>query len=76
MDNFKFVYQILSTLEKEMDYPQFDLKCISHETLGITKERWTRYIEMMQDCGYIKGANIQTFFNGETVVNMRMLGSL
>lgn len=39
MDNFKAVYRILSTLEKAMDLPEFDVKQIGHATLGVTQER-------------------------------------
>ena len=57
-DNFKFIYKILRTLESAMDYPEFDVSQISAEKLGISSERWTRYIEILQDVGYIKGAKI------------------
>lgn len=54
-DNFKFIYKILHTLEAAMDYSEFDISQISAERLGISQERWARYIEMMTDVGYIKG---------------------
>lgn len=56
MDNFKAVYRILSALEKAMDYLQFDADQIGPDALGVSKERWGRYMEMMMDAGYIKGA--------------------
>ena len=49
MDNFKAVYKILSALEKAMDYPEFDINDVGPEALGVSKERWARYIEMMSD---------------------------
>lgn len=58
MDNFKAVYRILSALEKAMDLPQFDVEQIGPEALGVSKERWSRYMEMMLDVGYIKGVTI------------------
>lgn len=58
MDNFKAVYKILSTLEKAMDLPEFDLSQINAEKLGVSNERWARYLEMMVDVGYIKGISI------------------
>ncbi len=58
MDNFKAVYKILSTLEKAMDLPEFDLSQISAEKLGVSKERWAKYLEMMVDVGYIKGIRV------------------
>ena len=39
MDNLKAVYKILSTLEKAMDYPEFDLNLISAEKWGVSQER-------------------------------------
>ena len=65
MDNFKAVYKILSTLEKSMDYPEFDMDRISANTLGISQERWNRYIEMMVDVGYLKGVEITECIDGE-----------
>lgn len=69
MDNFKAVYKILSTLEKAMDLPEFDISAIDYRILGVTKERWSRYIEMMADVGYIKGVRVGTNITGETIVN-------
>lgn len=69
MDNFKAVYKILSSLEKAMDFPEFDVTTIRHEKLGVSKERWARYIEMMADVGYIKGVKVFTDIAGETNVN-------
>lgn len=64
MDNFKAVYKILSTLEKSMDLPEADLDSIDHKALDISKERWCRYIEMMLDVGYIKGASVKRDISG------------
>ena len=58
MDNFKAVYKILSTLEKAMDLPEFDISVIDYKAIGVSKERWSRYIEMMADVGYIKGVRV------------------
>ncbi len=69
MDNFKAVYNILSALEKAMDLPEFDLETISHEVLGVSKQRWARYLEMMADVGYIKGINISKNILGETQIH-------
>lgn len=70
MDNFKAVYKILTSLEKAMDYPEFDTSIIEPEAIGVSKERWARYIEMMSDVGYIKGVEINTYVTGETVVDI------
>ena len=45
MDNFKSVYKILTALEKAMDLPEFDISQVGPEALGVTQERWNRYIE-------------------------------
>lgn len=57
-DNFKFIYKILRTLEAAMDCFEFDISQISAGKLGISQERWARYIEMMSDVGYIKGVRV------------------
>ena len=69
MDNFKAVYRILSALEKAMDLPDFDIDQIGAAALGVSEERWSRYIEMMCDVGYIKGATIQRSITGELMVD-------
>lgn len=68
MDNFKAVYKILSTLEKAMDLPEFDISQIGADKLGVSEERWARYIEMMADVGYIKGVRVFKDITGETNV--------
>lgn len=65
MDNFKAVYKILATLEKAMDLPAFDASQIGPSVLGVSNERWARYIEMMVDVGYIKGVSIKRDILGE-----------
>lgn len=71
MDNFKAVYKILTALEKAMDLPEFDVDQIGHEALGVSVERWARYIEMMYDVGYIKGVELHKNILGETIVNCK-----
>ena len=69
MDNFTAVYKILSALEKAMDFPQFDMEQIGHEVLGVSKERWCRYIEMMLDVGYIKGVELKRYITGDICID-------
>ena len=69
MDNFKAVYKILTALEKAMDLSEFDIMQVGPETLGVTPERWSRYLEMMADVGYIKGVSIRKDILGETHVD-------
>lgn len=55
MDNFKVIYKILRTLEKNMGNEKFSVSAISAEKMGISFERWEQLMIMMQDDGYIKG---------------------
>lgn len=54
-DNFKYIYKILSYLEKAMDYDQIDPDAISPETLKISEQRHRSIMFMLQESGYIKG---------------------
>ena len=69
MDNFKAVYRILSTLEKAMDLIDFDISQIDAKALGVTEQRWARYLEMMADVGYIKGVDVDESISGDLIVN-------
>lgn len=72
MDNFKAVYQILSALEKAMDYPEFNLlEHVNPSQLKVSEERFARYIEMMEDVGYIKGANVKKSITGDTILDVQ-----
>lgn len=71
MDNFKAVYRILSALEKAMDLTEFDVSQIGAEVLGVTEQRWARYIEMMADVGYIKGVHVQESITGDLMVDAK-----
>lgn len=71
MDNFKAVYRILTALERAMDLTEFDVSQIGPEALGVSQQRWARYIEMMQDVGYIKGALIKESISGDLIVDAR-----
>lgn len=73
MDTFKAVYKILTALEKAMDYPEFDVSQIGPEALGVSRERWSRYIEMMADVGYIKGVTVSYDILGDTNVTVSKL---
>jgi len=57
-DNFKIIYKILNTLEKALDFEEFNLKTISSDKLGISEARYRKYIEMLVDSGYIKGIRV------------------
>ena len=69
MDNFKIIYKILSVLEKSMDLENVDIERISSNNLGISQQRWNKYMEMLLDAGYIIGVTIQKYVTGETNVD-------
>ena len=69
MDNFKIISKILSVLEKSMDLENVDIERISSNNLGISQQRWNKYMEMLLDAGYIKGVTIQKYVTGETNVD-------
>ena len=71
MDNFKAVYKILSALEKAMDLPEFDIMEVGPEKLGVSGERWARYVEMMADVDYIKGVSIHRDVLGQLCVDAK-----
>ena len=64
MDNFKAIYRILKALEAAMDWPEFDISQVGPEQLGVSQERWARYIEMMADIDLIKGVRVYTDVTG------------
>lgn len=70
MDNFSVIYKILSALEKSMDLQEFDPERISPGALGVSKERWEKYIEMLADAGYIKGVSLKKYIDGKVVMNI------
>lgn len=70
MDNFKIIYKILSVLEKSMDLESIDTERISSNNLGISQQRWIKYMEMLLDAGYIKGVSIKKYTDGEMRVDI------
>lgn len=63
-NNFKIIYKILKTLEKAMDYEEPDLIGIGYVALGISETRWKAIIEMLVECGYVKGISVSKSFSG------------
>ena len=68
MDNFRVIYEILSTLEKAMDYDEFDFEQISAESLGISQNKWWRIIEMLVQNGYIQGVTVKYSIDGNNAL--------
>ncbi len=69
MDNFKAIYKILSALEASMDLNKANLEMFDATTLEVSKERWNKYIELMVDCGYVKGVRITPYINGNVRID-------
>lgn len=65
MDNFKAIYKMLSALERAMDLPTFSVEDFGLESMKVSSGRLNRYLEMLQDAGLIKGAELYTDVTGE-----------
>ncbi len=63
-DSFKIIYRILKTLEKAMQYDEFDEDLISAESLRITDAQWCAVMEMLADEGYVKGLTVKRSMDG------------
>lgn len=56
-----------------MDSERADISKFDHEQLGVSEERWLKYIAMMKEAGYITGVSItqnmygETLFDGENI---------
>ena len=60
-NHFKIIYKILSSLEKAMEYEEFDEARISPQALGISRPLWEKLIMMLSDSGYITGVVIKQY---------------
>ena len=60
MDSFKAIYKVLQALERSMDLPAFDISELALDAMGVSTERQYRYLEMLQDAGLIKNAELYT----------------
>ena len=58
MEAAKTIYKILSAFEKQLDAETFNSDFISPERLKISQTRRDRYIQMLEEEGYIKGITI------------------
>lgn len=54
-----------------MDSEFADLDKFGPEALCVSEQRWMRYMEMMSDCGYIKGVQISRDITGARNINCR-----
>ena len=68
---FKTIYTLLNRLEKGLDHEDFDAeKEISPEALKITESRWSAYIKMLNDAGYISGVRIEAYIDGTVSIDI------
>lgn len=74
MDNFSVIYKILKSLEKAMDYDEFDIKQIYPDVLKISENRWIKILEMLVNEGYITGVSVEHYLAGDklAVDNIRI----
>lgn len=70
MDTFKIIYKILKSLERAMDYEEFDCEGISHEALKISYPRWVSLTIMLKNEGYIDGVAIVKRMNAPKSVKL------
>lgn len=65
------IYKILFAFEKSLDLENFNPGCISPEVLGISRERWKKYIQMLSEKGYISGIEITKYVTGSVKIDFR-----
>lgn len=58
MEYFSVIYKILKTIEKSMDYEEFDCNSISPSILHITQNRRDVIITELVGNGYINGIDL------------------
>ncbi|MDY5795465.1 MAG: YjcQ family protein [Fusobacterium gastrosuis] len=73
MDNFKIIYKILKTIEKSMDFEEFDKECISYERLGISYERWEVIMHQLVVNDYIAGVHLLNNFAGSLTPDIKII---
>jgi hypothetical protein len=63
---YGIIWKILNILDLSLDLSDFDTeKELNPKHLGITENRFFRYIEMLQNAGYIDGVKIEEYLTGE-----------
>lgn len=73
MGNFKVIYNILKTIEKSMDFEEFDKESISHQRLNISYERQRILINQLVKDGFIDGILLVSSFNTETTKDVKIV---
>ena len=52
-----------------MDYDEFDIEQISAESLGISRNKWCRIMEMLAQNGYIQGVTVKYSIDGNVLIS-------
>lgn len=63
MDDFQVIYRILRHLRKAMDFDEVDMAMVSHNALGITKQRWNKLLIQLYKNDYIENIRLQQWIN-------------
>ncbi len=64
MANFALIYQILSLLDKYLDYPDPDWSKLSAENFKVTETRFINIMIMLYESGYIAGIDVIPLMGG------------
>lgn len=64
MANFKVIYEILTLLDKYMDYEDPDWSKLSAENFHITETRFINLMIMLYESGYIAGIDVIPLMGG------------
>ena len=64
MVNFKLIFQILSMMDKYLDYEDPDWSKLSAENFKVTETRFTNIMIMLYESGYIAGVDVIPLMNG------------
>jgi hypothetical protein len=54
-DNFKIIKEILVKIEEQLDEKSIDWSRFDYESLNMSKPRWIRIMEMLNEDGAIRG---------------------
>ena len=64
MANFRLIYQILSLLDRYLDYEEADWSKLSAENFHVTENRFNSIMIMLYEAGYIDGIEPIALMNG------------
>lgn len=67
MDNFNAIYKILTYIEKNMDYEEFDEKHFTADFFKISETRFFFLLRALIDDGYITGVKCEEIAGGKMV---------